>query len=71
FAGMDGEPTFYFVHSFHMMPADPGVIAAKATYGGSVVAAVSKGAVHGVQFHPEKSQEHGLRLLENFSGLGT
>ncbi|MEM6533234.1 MAG: imidazole glycerol phosphate synthase subunit HisH [Myxococcota bacterium] len=69
FDGIDGEPALYFVHSYHLVPTDPAVIAATATYGHPIVAAVSQGSLHGVQFHPEKSQEHGLQLLHNFVTL--
>jgi glutamine amidotransferase len=59
-------PDFYFVHSYHFNPEDPAHIAATTTYGTELVAAVQKGSVLGCQFHPEKSQQAGLRVLQNF-----
>ena len=56
----------YFVHSFHMASPPEGTLLATADYGGPVTAAVGHGNVFGTQFHPEKSQELGLRLLGNF-----
>jgi glutamine amidotransferase len=56
----------YFVHSYHMVLNDPAVALATTEYGGPVVAAVARENVAGTQFHPEKSQEAGLRLIANF-----
>jgi glutamine amidotransferase len=56
----------YFVHSFHLVPAERSVIVAETDYGGPVTAIVAKGNVAGTQFHPEKSQTLGLKLLANF-----
>lgn len=56
----------YFVHSYHVTPDDPAAVIADVTYGGAITAAVASGPVVGVQFHPEKSQAVGLRLIENF-----
>lgn len=61
----DGEH-FYFVHSYHARPADESVVAAVADYGGSFCAAVARGRLFATQFHPEKSQAAGLRLLRAF-----
>jgi len=66
FAGIESGAHAYFVHSYHLVPADPDTIAATADYGGEVVAAVVADNIAGTQFHPEKSQEAGLRLLANF-----
>jgi glutamine amidotransferase len=60
------EPTFYFVHSYQLIPDDPSVVVATVDYGGPVVAAVTVGSVIATQFHPEKSQQLGLKLIENF-----
>ena len=58
---------FYFVHSYHVEPADPGVSLGTATYGGiDFTAAVAKDNLGAVQFHAEKSGPAGLRLLDNF-----
>jgi glutamine amidotransferase len=55
--------SFYFAHSYHLVPDDPGDVWATLDYGGPVVAAVRRGSASGVQFHPEKSQDAGLALL--------
>lgn len=58
---------FYFMHSYHLIPEEKGVIAATAKYGNTeVVSAVKKNNIFGVQFHPEKSQGDGLRFFKNF-----
>jgi glutamine amidotransferase len=56
----------YFVHSYHLTPADPADLVAAADYGGPVTAIVAKDTMAGTQFHPEKSQRLGLALLANF-----
>jgi glutamine amidotransferase len=56
----------YFVHSYALAAGDPTDVMAVTDYGGPVVAAVARGNVAGVQFHPEKSQATGLRILANF-----
>lgn len=56
----------YFVHSFHMALADSSALVAETDYGGPVTAIVAKDNIAGTQFHPEKSQTLGLRLLGNF-----
>ncbi|MCC6887134.1 MAG: imidazole glycerol phosphate synthase subunit HisH [Hyphomicrobiales bacterium] len=56
----------YFVHSYHLRPADPADVIARADYGGPVTAIVGRGTMVGTQFHPEKSQRLGLRLIANF-----
>ena len=56
----------YFVHSYHAVPADPGVIVLSTDHGGPVCAAVRQGNVFACQFHPEKSQRLGLALLRAF-----
>jgi glutamine amidotransferase len=56
----------YFVHSFHLRPADRSDLVAEAEYGGPVTAIVGRDTVVGTQFHPEKSQRLGLRLIANF-----
>ena len=62
-SGLDGADV-YFAHSF-AVEADPSVVAATAEHDGTVVAAVERGPVAGVQFHPERSAAAGARLLEN------
>jgi glutamine amidotransferase len=65
-AGIDDGTHFYFVHSYYVVPRDPEVIAAETDYGGPFCAMVWRNNVVATQFHPEKSQSVGLRLLENF-----
>jgi glutamine amidotransferase len=60
------DTRFYFVHSYFVQPAGPEYIAASAVYGFPFAAAVAKGNVFAVQFHPEKSQHAGLKLYANF-----
>ena len=56
----------YFVHSFHAVPEDKGIITAVCDYGTEVTAAVGRGNVQAVQFHPEKSSKVGLGILQSF-----
>jgi len=56
---------FYFDHSYHLQCGEE-LVLASFDYGGTYVAAVQKGNIFGVQFHPEKSQRNGLKLLRNF-----
>ena len=56
----------YFVHSFHLAPADEDDLVARADYGGPVTAIVARDNFAGTQFHPEKSQALGLALIANF-----
>lgn len=65
FAGVAPGTHFYFVHSYYCAPAEP-MGAAWTDYGIPVCAAVGRGPLWGVQFHPEKSGPAGLRMLENF-----
>lgn len=58
--------SMYFVHSYYPVPADSSLVSAWSDYGVSFAAGVSSGALHAVQFHPEKSQSAGLALLRNF-----
>jgi glutamine amidotransferase len=57
---------FYFVHSYYVVPDDPAAVAATTNYGFDFACAAAKDHIFAVQFHPEKSQYAGLRLLENF-----
>jgi glutamine amidotransferase len=63
---MNGDNEFYFVHSYHFMTDDDSIVVGTADYGRPFVAAVHRDNIFGTQFHPEKSQEAGLRLLHNF-----
>jgi glutamine amidotransferase len=60
------EESFYFVHSFHCVPADPALVLATCEYGVPFVAAIGRGNCFATQFHPEKSQAKGLQLYRNF-----
>lgn len=66
-SGIKQQVDFYFVHSFHCVPDEDSAILATCDYGGEFVAVVARGNVAGAQFHPEKSQPSGLRLLDNFA----
>ncbi|WP_373489311.1 imidazole glycerol phosphate synthase subunit HisH [Blastomonas sp.] len=66
-----GEPLIeqgeaYFLHGYHFIAADEADVAATTDHGGAVTAAVARANIIGVQFHPEKSQAYGLRLLRHF-----
>jgi imidazole glycerol-phosphate synthase subunit HisH len=56
----------YFNHSYYCQPNESGHVMASTDYGSSFASVVSKGNIHGVQFHPEKSQKVGLQILKNF-----
>jgi len=64
--GLETGDHAYFVHSYAMSVAEPGDLLAHVEYGGAVTAIVGRGTVLGTQFHPEKSQGAGLRLIANF-----
>ena len=65
-AGLPAGTHAYFVHSFELRPADPASVLAETEYGGPIVAAVGRDNLIGTQFHPDKSQMAGLRLIANF-----
>jgi len=67
--GVPSATDFYFVHSYHLCPADGADVLARTPYAGGFVSAVRCGLVFGVQFHPEKSQRAGFRVLKNFLAL--
>jgi len=69
FRGIPDGAFFYFVHSFYVEPLNISDIAAESGYGITFTCAVSRDNVFAVQFHPEKSQENGLRILKNFATL--
>jgi glutamine amidotransferase len=66
----DGS-SFYFVHSYYVVPEDKQIVALTADYGGDFCAAIARDHLFASQFHPEKSQAVGLKLLENFAQLQT
>ena len=65
--GIDPGTHFYFVHSYFVVPKDPDVVALTADYGGDFCAAIWRDNLFATQFHPEKSQAVGLKLLDNFA----
>ncbi len=65
-AGIGEHPSVYFVHSYYVVPDDPAITVASTSYGVEFTAAIAKDNVFACQFHPEKSQGIGLRILENF-----
>jgi imidazole glycerol-phosphate synthase subunit HisH len=64
--GIADDSFFYFVHSYYVKPDDQMVISAETEYGINFTAMAAKNNLFGIQFHPEKSQELGLRILDNF-----
>lgn len=69
--GVGDQTFFYFVHSFYCQPADERVVIGETDYGMAYASIVAEENVFGVQFHPEKSQAAGLRLLSNFARSDT
>jgi len=67
FREIDDESFFYFVHSYYCAPASPEVAIGRTEYGESYASMVAQGNICGVQFHPEKSQSVGLKMLRNFA----
>ena len=69
FGGIDPALRYYFVHSYAVFPQSAADVAAWCEYGQRFAAAVERDNVRGVQFHPEKSHHHGLKMLKNFAEL--
>lgn len=69
FTGFEPQPRFYFLHSYYFACEDKAQVAATSTYGLQFDCVVSKGHIHGVQCHPEKSHHFGAQLLKNFAEL--
>lgn len=67
--GLADGTHFYFVHSYYVIPEDPEVVAIETTYGHPFCAMAWRDRLFATQFHPEKSQADGLRLLKNFAEL--
>jgi len=67
--GIEDGAHFYFVHSYYVVPRDPGVVAVETDYGGPFCSMVWRENLFATQFHPEKSQSDGLRILRNFAEL--
>lgn len=68
-AGIGEGAHFYFVHSYYPIPTDSEIVATTTEYGVPFVSSVSQGKLYACQFHPEKSQSAGLRVLENFGRM--
>jgi len=68
-AGLPGEPSVYFVHSYYALPQNPGDVAAEADYPNPFAAVVWRDNLTACQFHPEKSQATGLAMYANFVAL--
>ncbi len=66
FKALPPTPDFYFVHSYFVKCDEDAIVEAICDYGGPVTAAVRKGNIFATQFHPEKSQDYGLKVLEHF-----
>ena len=64
--GIDDDSRFYFAHSYFPVPADSGIIAGETSYPSAFTCAIAKDNIFATQFHPEKSQHAGLKLLANF-----
>lgn len=64
--GISDGDYFYFVHSYYVVPEDSSIAATTTSYGGSFVSSIATRRLFACQFHPEKSQETGLRVLANF-----
>ncbi|MHC4877509.1 MAG: imidazole glycerol phosphate synthase subunit HisH [Planctomycetota bacterium] len=67
--GIDEGSYFYFVHSYHVVPDDDAVTATRTEHGVPFVSSIARDNLYATQFHPEKSQSVGLRLLKNFASL--
>jgi imidazole glycerol-phosphate synthase subunit HisH len=65
-AGVEDGASVYFVHSYHVEPRDAGLIATVTDYRGDFVSSIARDNLFACQFHPEKSQRIGLRILQNF-----
>ena len=66
FSGIENKSHMYFVHSYEFLTKQKDCIVATTNYGNSIIVAVAKDNIFGTQFHPEKSQKNGLKILENF-----
>lgn len=67
YRGLGTESTFYFVHSYALIPGDAGVISGVCDYGYEFAASLEKDNIQAIQFHPEKSHKSGLAVLKNFA----
>ncbi len=66
FDGIADDSYFYFVHSFYVVPEEKGIVAGTTEYGSEITSMIWKENIFATQFHPEKSQELGLKILKGF-----
>ena len=69
YKGIENNSHMYFVHSYEFLPNDKNVISATTDYSSNIVCSVEKENIFGTQFHPEKSDKVGLKLIQNFINL--
>ncbi len=69
FKNIENNSHMYFVHSYEFIPEDKNVISAKTDYSSNIVCSVEKENIFGTQFHPEKSDKTGLKIIDNFINL--
>jgi len=69
FEGLADDASVYFVHGYHVVPTDSSIIATTTDYGRPFVSSIRRDNIVATQFHPEKSQKVGLKILENFSKM--
>ena len=69
FNNIKNNSHMYFVHSYEFIPDDIGVVSATTEYSSSIVCSIEKENIFGTQFHPEKSDKEGLKIIENFINL--
>ena len=69
FKNIENNSHMYFVHSYEFLPNDKGVISATTNYSSNIVCSVEKENIFGTQFHPEKSDKNGLKIIDNFLNL--
>jgi len=66
FSGLENKSHMYFVHSYELTTKQKNCVVATTNYGNQIIVAIAKENIFGTQFHPEKSQKNGLKILENF-----
>ena len=69
FKGIENNSHMYFVHSYEIVPDDKNVVSATTDYSSNIVCSVEKENIFGTQFHPEKSDKIGLKIIHNFINL--
>ena len=69
FEGIENKTHMYFVHSYELVPNDKSVVSATTDYSSKIVCSIEKENIFGTQFHPEKSDKIGLKMIENFLNI--